>query len=101
MFALRVSEGEGCPFLSTFIPRDALSYRPFADALQDAQLNLGAMDGKELKSAIALPAATLNVQLESGLTQRLIDAVLDAPSNLPLLEFTLTQLWQKQQLGES
>ncbi|MBD2777456.1 eIF2A-related protein [Iningainema tapete] len=78
---------------------DALSYRPFADALQDAQLNLGAMDAQELQSAIEKPAATLNVQLESGLTQRLIDAVLDSPSHLPLLEFTLTQLWQKQQQG--
>ncbi|MDZ8091574.1 MAG: CHAT domain-containing protein [Nostoc sp. DedQUE05] len=78
---------------------EALSYRPFADALQDAQLNLGPMNAVELETAIAKPAQILNVQLEPGLTQRLIDVVLDSPSHLPLLEFTLTQLWQKQQQG--
>ncbi|BAY42117.1 WD-repeat protein (plasmid) [Nostoc sp. NIES-2111] len=78
---------------------EALSYRPFADALQDAQLNLGPMNALELETAIEKPAHSLNVQLEPGLTQRLIDVVLDSPSHLPLLEFTLTQLWQKQQQG--
>ncbi|UKO98745.1 nSTAND1 domain-containing NTPase [Nostoc sp. UHCC 0870] len=78
---------------------EALSYRPLSDALQDAQLNLGAMNAVELESAIAQPAHSLNVQLEPGLTQRLIDAVLESPSHLPLLEFTLTQLWQQQQQG--
>ncbi|BAZ02768.1 WD-repeat protein [Tolypothrix tenuis PCC 7101] len=78
---------------------EALSYRPLSDALQDAQLNLGAMNAVELESAITQPAHSLNVQLEPGLTQRLIDAVLESPSHLPLLEFTLTQLWQQQQQG--
>ena len=78
---------------------EALSYRPLSDALQDAQLNLGAMNAVELESAIAQPAQILNVQLEPGLTQRLINVVLESPSHLPLLEFTLTQLWQKQQQG--
>ncbi|MBD2680927.1 MULTISPECIES: CHAT domain-containing protein [Nostoc] len=78
---------------------EALSYRPLSNALQDAQVNLGPMNAVELESAIAQPAQILNVQLEPGLTQRLIDVVLDSPSHLPLLEFTLTQLWQKQQQG--
>lgn len=78
---------------------EALSYRPLSDALQDAQVNLGAMNALELETAIEKPAHSLNVQLEPGLTQRLIDVVLDSPSHLPLLEFTLTQLWQKQQQG--
>ncbi|MEM7713223.1 MAG: CHAT domain-containing protein [Cyanobacteria bacterium P01_A01_bin.68] len=76
---------------------EALSYRPLADALQDAQVNLAAMDEEELQAAIEKPAANYNVSLEEGLSQRLIDAVLESPSNLPLLEFTLTQLWEKQQ----
>ncbi len=78
---------------------EALSHRRFADALQDAQVNLGPMNAVELETAIELPAHNLNVQLEPGLTQRLIDVVLDSPSHLPLLEFTLTQLWEKQQQG--
>ncbi|MBW4498709.1 MAG: CHAT domain-containing protein [Scytonema hyalinum WJT4-NPBG1] len=78
---------------------EALAYRPFADALQDAQLNLSPMNAQELEPAIEQPAHSFNVQLEPGLTQRLIDAVLHSPSHLPLLEFTLTQLWHKQRQG--
>ncbi|MGB3649709.1 MAG: CHAT domain-containing protein, partial [Rivularia sp. (in: cyanobacteria)] len=78
---------------------EALSYRPLADALQDAQVNLAAMDEEELQAAIEKPAANYSVSLEEGLSQRLIDAVLESPSNLPLLEFTLTQLWEKQRDG--
>jgi energy-coupling factor transporter ATP-binding protein EcfA2 len=78
---------------------EALSYRPFADALQDAQVNLSPMNAQELAAAIEQPAHSFNVQLEPGLTQRLIDAVLHSPNHLPLLEFTLTQLWHKQQQG--
>ncbi|WP_248277574.1 CHAT domain-containing protein [Brasilonema sp. UFV-L1] len=78
---------------------EVLSYRPFADALQDAQLNLSPMNTQELAAAIEKPAHSFNVQLEPGLTQRLIDAVLHSPNHLPLLEFTLTQLWHKQRHG--
>ena len=78
---------------------EVLSYRPLSDALQDGQINLGAMNATELAAAIEKPAHSLNIQLEPGLTQRLIDVVLTSPSYLPLLEFTLTQLWEKQQQG--
>jgi WD40 repeat protein/energy-coupling factor transporter ATP-binding protein EcfA2 len=78
---------------------EALSYRPLADALEDAHFNLGAMNAQELLAAIEQPATILNVHLEEGLTQRLVDAVLESPNHLPLLEFTLTQLWQKQRQG--
>lgn len=92
----------GCTLIITLradFYTEALSYRPLADALQDGQVNLGAMDAEELEAAIAKPAINHNVCLEEGLSQRLIDAVLESPSNLPLLEFTLTQLWEKQRQG--
>ena len=92
----------GCTLIITLradFYAEALSYRPLADALQDGQVNLGAMDAEELEAAIAKPAINHNVCLEEGLSQRLIDAVLESPSNLPLLEFTLTQLWEKQHQG--
>ncbi|MHC5673553.1 nSTAND1 domain-containing NTPase [Nostoc sp.] len=78
---------------------EALAYRPLSNALQDAQVNLSPMNTEELAAAIEKPADSFNVQLEPGLTQRLIDVVLQSPSHLPLLEFTLTQLWQKQRQG--
>ncbi|MEG3970153.1 WD40 repeat domain-containing protein [Microcoleus sp. T2B6] len=74
-----------------------LSYRPFRDALQEytPQL-LSSMKREELQAAIELPAQKLEVQLEPQLTQRILDDVGQEPGNLPLLEFALTRLWEKQ-----
>jgi len=77
----------------------ALSYRPFSDALQGAVHNLGPMSREELQSAIEQPAAQMQVQLEEGLTTRLINQSWGNPGHLPLLEFALTQLWSKQTDG--
>ncbi|MBN3939850.1 trypsin-like peptidase domain-containing protein [Nostoc sp. NMS9] len=75
----------------------ALSDRRFADALQNADLKLAPMNREELQQAIARPANKQGVRLEEGLAERILRAVADSPGNLPLLEFTLTQLWAKQQ----
>lgn len=99
---LNLTKIPGCSVIITLradFYAEALSYRALADALQDAQINLTAMDEEELKAAIEKPAGNYSVSLEEGLSQRLIDAVLESPSNLPLLEFTLTQLWEKQHDG--
>jgi WD40 repeat protein/cytochrome c-type biogenesis protein CcmH/NrfG len=74
----------------------ALSYRPFADTLQDASMMLGPMNREELRATIGCPAKILGVDIEEGLTDRILDAVSDEPGNLPLLEFALTKLWEKQ-----
>ena len=74
-----------------------LSYRPFRDALQEftPQL-LSSMKREELQQAIELPTQKLEVKLEAQLTQRILDDVGEKPGNLPLLEFALTRLWEKQ-----
>jgi adenylylsulfate kinase-like enzyme len=74
-----------------------LSYRPLRDALQEytPQL-LSSMKREELQAGIELPAQKLEVQLEPGLTQRILNDVGEEPGNLPLLEFALTRLWEKQ-----
>ncbi|MBD1935642.1 MULTISPECIES: CHAT domain-containing protein [Cyanophyceae] len=74
----------------------ALSYRPFGDALQYADLKLSPMNREELLAAVEQPAAMLGVTIESGLTERILDAVNTQPGDLPLLEFALNQLWAKQ-----
>ncbi len=77
----------------------ALSYRPFADALQDADVKLGPMNRAELYRAIAQPAQKVGMLIEEGLTERILDAVEGEPGNLPLLEFALTLLWEKPRNG--
>jgi uncharacterized protein YjbI with pentapeptide repeats len=78
----------------------AYAYRPLVDALQDADLKLGSMNQEELQAAIEKPAEKMGVKLEAGLTQRILDDVGKEPGNLPLLEFALTRLWNKQQNRE-
>ena len=58
-----------------------------------------AMSRQELERAIVRPAAAMQVRFEAGLVKRLIDQVERQPGRLPLLEFTLTQLWSNQQEG--
>ncbi|BAY44986.1 WD-40 repeat-containing protein [Scytonema sp. HK-05] len=77
---------------------DMLSYRPLRDVLQQFTPQfLSSMKREELQAAIELPAKKLEVQLDSHLTQRILDDVGQEPGNLPLLEFALTRLWEKQQ----
>jgi WD40 repeat protein/class 3 adenylate cyclase len=77
----------------------ALAYRPFADALQAGSLLMGPMTRQELYMAIEKPAGMQGAAFEPGLVERILDDVGDNPGNLPLLEFTLTQLWDLQTDG--
>jgi WD40 repeat protein len=77
----------------------ALSHRPFADALQEASLLMGPMTRQELHQAIEKPAEMQGAAFEAGLVERILDDVGEKPGNLPLLEFTLTQLWERQTDG--
>nr|WP_244329096.1 hypothetical protein [Tolypothrix sp. PCC 7910] len=74
---------------------NALSYRPFADVLQNAGLKLGPMNREELIQVIEKPAQKLGVRFESGLVERILEDVENQPGNLPLLEFALTELWNR------
>jgi formylglycine-generating enzyme required for sulfatase activity len=74
----------------------ALSYRPFADALQNTDVKLGPMNRQEFQDVIEKPTQKQGVKMEQGLTKRILEAVGEEPGNLPLLEFALTQLWEKQ-----
>ncbi len=77
----------------------ALAYRPFADALQEASLLLGPMNRDELRAAIEKPAEAQGAAFEAGLVQRILDDVGQEPGNLPLLEFALTLLWERHSHG--
>jgi WD40 repeat protein len=74
---------------------NALSYRPFADVLQNADLKLGPMNRSELIEIIEKPAQILGVAFEAGLVERILEDVDKEPGILPLLEFALTELWKR------
>jgi WD40 repeat protein len=74
---------------------DALSYRPFADALQNTDIKLGPMNRKEREQVIKEPALKRGVTFQEGLVNRILDDVDNEPGHLPLLEFALMLLWEK------
>lgn len=77
----------------------ALAYRGFADAIQGHNIVLGPMNRVELADAIARPAELLGRAFEAGLVERIIDDVCQRTGALPLLEFALAELWQRQEGG--
>ena len=78
-----------------------VNYPPFTEALNKYPAkNITLMKAEEMQAAIELPAQKLGVKLEERLTQRILDDVKQEPGNLPLLEFALTQLWEKPSRGQ-
>ena len=73
---------------------EALSYRPFGAALQDAALLLSSMTREELRETIEHPVKAFDVHFGEGLTDRILEEISVQPGNLPFLEFALTKLWQ-------
>ena len=77
----------------------AYSDRTLTDAFQDAQLLVGPMNSGEFQAAIEQPAKGSGLELERGLTDRLLQDVGQEQGNLPLLEFALMQLWERRENG--
>lgn len=75
----------------------ALSHRPFADAIQLSSVILGPMTRKELERAVKRPAEQQGVRFEDGLVERILNDVGSEAGNLPLLQFALTLLWERQE----
>ncbi|MFC9242537.1 hypothetical protein ACFT7S_00390 [Streptomyces sp. NPDC057136] len=64
-------------------------------ALSDAVLFLAALDADDLYRAITAPVAAVpGLWLEPGLANRIIEDAVDQPGRMPLVEFTLTRLWE-------
>lgn len=76
-----------------------LSHRGFTDAIQDADVKIGPMNREELDSVIRRPASLRNVRFEEGLAERILNDAGVEPSTLPLLEFALAELWERQTEG--
>ncbi|SEB76228.1 hypothetical protein SAMN05519104_0062 [Rhizobiales bacterium GAS188] len=52
---------------------------------------------RQLKNAIERPAEAVGLRFEDGLVDELVKDVAGEPASLPLLQFTLTRLWEKKQ----
>jgi WD40 repeat protein len=73
----------------------SLQQAGLAAAMRDATLVIGQMTRDQLREAIVGPPGD-EVTFEPGLVDRILDDVGDDAGNLPLLEFALTLLWDRQ-----
>jgi WD40 repeat protein len=59
------------------------------------QVLLGPLDARGLRRAIEQPPARAGLELEPGLTRRVLTDVADRPGTLPLMEHLLLEVWQR------
>ncbi len=72
-----------------------LDYRPLVDRIDENIVKVPPLNPEELTLAIEQPAKRVALSFEPGLVDRIADEVDMEPGNLPLLEFALTQLWER------
>jgi energy-coupling factor transporter ATP-binding protein EcfA2 len=72
-----------------------LEYRQLAQKIQDNLVMVTPMDAEELQEAITKPAEQLGVDVQPELVTQMIRDVEHSPGSLPLLQYTLQQLWEQ------
>jgi WD40 repeat protein len=79
----------------------AVSSPALAEALDNsAPIILPQIDEQGLREVVEQPANVLGVYFEPGLTDLIVSDVGKEPGSLPLLEFCLTQLWERQEFRQ-
>ena len=73
-----------------------LNHRELGEAVDAGLLNVLPMSDTELRAAIEQPALRTGRSFEPGLVDRILGDVAEQPGSLPLLEFALAELWQRQ-----
>ena len=74
-----------------------LLYRDFAELLRDRVVTVSPLAPEEIERAISEPAKRAGVALEQGLLAEIIADVLDEPGALPLLQYALTELFERRE----
>ena len=76
---------------------ECIGFPKFGAALEKGHLLLGPPTRDELRAAIEGPAAATGLRLETGLADRILDDLGDAPGALPLLSHVLRETWHQRQ----
>jgi WD40 repeat protein/DNA-binding SARP family transcriptional activator len=72
-----------------------LLYRGFAELMKDGVLTVAPLSPDEIERAVSGPARGAGVELEEGLLAEIVADVLDEPGALPLLQYALTELFDR------
>ncbi|MBN3881361.1 MAG: hypothetical protein HWQ42_34940 [Nostoc sp. JL23] len=70
-------------------------YPEFASRINKPYINVEHLSREEIEEAITKPADWVGLGIEGRLKQQLINDVEDYPGSLPLLQYTLTELWRE------
>ncbi|MDZ8225233.1 pentapeptide repeat-containing protein [Nostoc sp. ChiVER01] len=70
-------------------------YGGLAKKIQEHLVTVTPMNREELETAIIKPAQQVNLAVEPELVYQMIADVENSPGSLPLLQYTLTELWQQ------
>jgi WD40 repeat protein len=76
-----------------------LALADLGERLADGQVALEPMSEQDLSRAVTEPARKLLRSLEPGLARQIVTDVRDRPGDLPLLQFALTELWERDAEG--
>jgi hypothetical protein len=70
-------------------------YSGLGKKIQENLVSITPMNREQLKDAIALPAKQVNLGVEEALIEQMLREIEGSPGSLPLLEYTLTRLWEE------
>lgn len=77
----------------------ALKVRTLAELMPDADVKLGPMTPTELSQAVEAPADRFGVSFAPGLVPEIVTRMARSLGGLPLMQFALDPLWQRQRDG--
>jgi energy-coupling factor transporter ATP-binding protein EcfA2 len=69
-------------------------YAGLANKIDKHLVTVKPMTSKELEEAIIKPAEQVGLEVQPQLVTRMIEDVADSPGSLPLLQYTLMELWK-------
>jgi WD40 repeat protein/serine/threonine protein kinase len=76
-----------------------LMYPYFSQLVQERTEVVVPLTADELKETISRPAERVGISLEPGLAEAILGDVIDQPGTLPLLQYALTELFERRENG--
>ncbi|NCS30183.1 MAG: SUMF1/EgtB/PvdO family nonheme iron enzyme [Microcystis aeruginosa F13-15] len=70
-------------------------YSGLGKKIQENLVSVTPMKPEQLREAIALPAQQVSLGVEEALIEQMLREIEGSPGSLPLLEYTLTRLWEE------
>jgi len=75
-------------------------YSGLAQRIQQHLISVLPLEPEELKAAICKPAEQVGITIEPVLVTQILNDIAGAPGSLPLLQYTLKELWQERQSNQ-